>query len=587
MPSRACATGTRTASSSGRGRRDGPRHAHGRRADSRVLGHEQQLSSSLSSTGAPRRGRGCRRRGRDRRRGRNVRRRRRLAGAGTRADPARAGLSGGGSSDALRRCAPPAPTRRPRPRATRWTAPAACWRCRSGLLPVADARAPLRALVASLAPGGAERIVLEWLGSGARARARRRARRAAPAPPRARPAARTCRVASAAREIAGGFPRRARARLARRGAGFHAPGSRRRVLALLCAWGVRTVPVVHNARDGWRNDPASWDPRHVPLAVACAEAVRAEMLAAGCRVPVVAIRHRPRVGAAGVRSARAPRGPRGARHRPPHVPRGSPSARIKAAEGPRARRRGPRARWRARRDAALVILGGMLERPAFASSSALLDAALAHRRRCRLRLPGWVASIEPYLAACDALLNVSRFEGLSIAAQEALAAGLPVVATDVGGQGEIGASRARSCSRPARRRRRSPRASRSCPCAPPSRPGPRRARRAPGRSRSLARPLRPAVRHALRDREPERRRRAALAGEPLQRRSREGQARSPSPCAATARSGAFAQRLRAAGVDCFRAMPATATTSRSPSRVLAHAARAAHACCASGTPRPA
>ena len=45
--------------------------------------------------------------------------------------------------------------------------------------------------------------------------------------------------------------------------------------------------------------------------------------------------------------------------------------------------------------------------------------------------------IEPYLAACDAIVNVSRFEGLSIATQEALAAGLPVVAVRVGGQGEI------------------------------------------------------------------------------------------------------------------------------------------------------
>ncbi len=33
----------------------------------------------------------------------------------------------------------------------------------AGLLPVRDARGPLRVLVAALAPGGAERIVLEWL----------------------------------------------------------------------------------------------------------------------------------------------------------------------------------------------------------------------------------------------------------------------------------------------------------------------------------------------------------------------------------------------------------------------------------------
>ena len=36
-----------------------------------------------------------------------------------------------------------------------------------GLLPVVDAREPLRVLVASLAPGGAERIVIEWLAEEA------------------------------------------------------------------------------------------------------------------------------------------------------------------------------------------------------------------------------------------------------------------------------------------------------------------------------------------------------------------------------------------------------------------------------------
>src|SRR6187399_1208352 len=36
-----------------------------------------------------------------------------------------------------------------------------------GLLRIDDARGPLRVLVASLAPGGAERIVIEWLAAEA------------------------------------------------------------------------------------------------------------------------------------------------------------------------------------------------------------------------------------------------------------------------------------------------------------------------------------------------------------------------------------------------------------------------------------
>ena len=35
----------------------------------------------------------------------------------------------------------------------------------AGLVPVRDARGPLRVLIASLAPGGAERIVVEWIGA--------------------------------------------------------------------------------------------------------------------------------------------------------------------------------------------------------------------------------------------------------------------------------------------------------------------------------------------------------------------------------------------------------------------------------------
>ena len=52
---------------------------------------------------------------------------------------------------------------------------------------------------------------------------------------------------------------------------------------------------------------------------------------------------------------------------------------------------------------------------------------------------GAVHEISEVLATGDVLLSVSAFEGLSLAHLEALAAGLPVVATDVGGTREIAA----------------------------------------------------------------------------------------------------------------------------------------------------
>lgn len=297
-----------------------------------------------------------------------------------------------------------------------------------------DARAPLRVLIASLAPGGAERIVIEWLAAEA-ARGREaelavlHGRRTALAPPPG------VAVRTRGREAPGEFLDA----LGRRWGDGLAPVSTHLVtdehLAALWARGVRTVPVVHNTRAGWRNDPAAWDPGHVPHAVACAEAVRREMLEAGCRVPVLALRHRPAVGRAAVDPSR-----RLAIREELRIPDGTFLVGAIGAFKPQkdhARALEIVARVARAREAALVVLGGILEPGAFAELDRLLDAAVRLRMSERLRLPGFVDDVAPWLAACDALLNVSRHEGLSIGVQEALAAGLPVVAADVGGQNEI------------------------------------------------------------------------------------------------------------------------------------------------------
>jgi glycosyltransferase involved in cell wall biosynthesis len=67
--------------------------------------------------------------------------------------------------------------------------------------------------------------------------------------------------------------------------------------------------------------------------------------------------------------------------------------------------------------------------------------ALEHRARDlgilgAVRFAGAAADVAPWLAAADVFALPSRTEGLSVALLEAMAAGLPVVATDVGGTGE-------------------------------------------------------------------------------------------------------------------------------------------------------
>ena len=160
----------------------------------------------------------------------------------------------------------------------------------AGLVPVLDARAPLRVLIASLAPGGAERIVLDWLAAEA-ARDREvdlavlHARRNALDIPRGiAPRVR-------GREDPQAFVRQ----LAREWRAAPAPVSTHLVadplLEILWEAGVRTVPVVHNSREGWRNDAKAWTPGNVPMTIACAEVVRQQLIEDGCVVPIVTLRH--------------------------------------------------------------------------------------------------------------------------------------------------------------------------------------------------------------------------------------------------------------------------------------------------------
>lgn len=147
-----------------------------------------------------------------------------------------------------------------------------------GLVPVRDARGPLRVLIASLAPGGAERIVVEWVGAElARGRSVDLAvlhpRQHTIAPPRG------LKLRVRERES----PEEFLSALARDWRSDSAPVSTHLVpdhfLAILWSAGVRTVPTVHNAREGWRNDPRAWKREHVPLAIACADSVRDELIA--------------------------------------------------------------------------------------------------------------------------------------------------------------------------------------------------------------------------------------------------------------------------------------------------------------------
>lgn len=288
-------------------------------------------------------------------------------------------------------------------------------------------------VVPSLSLGGAERIVVEVAGALAREGVGTdlvviRDAAAAHAPPDL-PGVRTMRVSH--------LPwsgRTAAAAAAIRDSGLPGYCHLTSISELRRLWeaGVDTVPVVHNAAGGWQQDPREWDDARVPYAVACGHAVARDLVAAGCRVPVVVIRHVP--------------------------PRPAPMddarrSEVRAAFGAGAGTlllgmTGRLAPQKAH-DRAVGVLAELVSRghdarlgvvgsyePGSQSHAAAVDAAIRLGVRDRVVFAGPVSDAARLAPAFDLHLNTSLYEGVSIATMEAVLAGVPVVTSDVGGQAE-------------------------------------------------------------------------------------------------------------------------------------------------------
>src|SRR5262249_55415258 len=59
--------------------------------------------------------------------------------------------------------------------------------------------------------------------------------------------------------------------------------------------------------------------------------------------------------------------------------------------------------------------------------------SLARRQRVCLKMPGWLADVRPYLNESDVFVLPSRSEGSPNVLIEAMATGIPIVASNVGG----------------------------------------------------------------------------------------------------------------------------------------------------------
>ncbi|HEY4253360.1 MAG TPA: glycosyltransferase [Roseomonas sp.] len=194
--------------------------------------------------------------------------------------------------------------------------------------------------------------------------------------------------------------------------------------------GCRTIPVVHNAPAGWATDPIAWCRPEVPFVLACGERVAAALRAHAPGLVIRALRHPvappPPMEAARRRAIRAALGADDA----------TPLIGMVGRIVPQKRHDRAAAILAALSEARLAIIGATRGPDGHAARAVLEAEAARLGVRGRITIPGPVADAGALMPAFDLLLNTSSHEGVSIASMEAVAAGVPVVSADVGGQAE-------------------------------------------------------------------------------------------------------------------------------------------------------
>ncbi|MCC7416673.1 MAG: glycosyltransferase family 4 protein [Acidobacteria bacterium] len=89
--------------------------------------------------------------------------------------------------------------------------------------------------------------------------------------------------------------------------------------------------------------------------------------------------------------------------------------------------------WRSVSGAVLIVAGPDMEHHPWDVGPAARAYARAHGLEPSVRFPGPIADVAPLIGAADIVVQPSHFEALGLSAIEALACGVPVVATATGG----------------------------------------------------------------------------------------------------------------------------------------------------------
>jgi glycosyltransferase involved in cell wall biosynthesis len=208
-------------------------------------------------------------------------------------------------------------------------------------------------------------------------------------------------------------------------------------LRVLWDAGVQTVPVIHNAKDGWQDPAESYPAANAPFAVAVSDSVASELRESGCQVPVVTIRHELQ---RWFRQGDVRRSRLEVRRRHGIADDTFLIGMVGCFKAQKAYPRAIRALAELRkvRNAKLMIVGSWDHDYGYGRLTFEVVCRLIEELDLQqdVFLVGAVDDVDPYYSAFDVYLNTSVYEGLSIALLEAQQWGCPVVTANAGGNAE-------------------------------------------------------------------------------------------------------------------------------------------------------
>jgi len=201
--------------------------------------------------------------------------------------------------------------------------------------------------------------------------------------------------------------------------------------AALACYGATVIPVLHNAKQGWLECGSTIEAS--PYTIAVSEACKQDLAAINQQAIISVIRHIPS------RRSFAPN-TREQFRRQWNVPLHAKVIGMVGAVKPQ-KNYGFAIHVLAELNKVepvyLVILGGPIGKNGRNAWEAIMADIALLNIRSRVAMPGFVADAMKCLPAFDCLVNTSHYEGFSMATTEALINGMPVVASNVGGQGEM------------------------------------------------------------------------------------------------------------------------------------------------------